>query len=86
MLMGRQRELNHACMLTYVGTHGKTGILCADKQAMDSGLMYLCSNELKFKQDEKGLHFRRAASLLMTRGPPTTMSAYYNLEKALLCF
>lgn len=48
--------------------------------------MYPCSNWLKLKQDEKGLHFRVAALLLMTRGPPTAISAYYNLEMALLRF
>lgn len=64
----------------------RRGYLRADKSEMDSSLMYLCSNWLKLKQDEKGLHFRVAALLLMTRGPPTAISAYYNLEMARLCF
>lgn len=57
-----------------------------DKLEKDRNLMYLYSNWLKLKQNEKGLHFRAAALLLMTRGPPTAISAYYNLEMALLCF
>lgn len=62
------------------------GIIYAGKQETDNRLMHLCSNGSKLKQDEKGLHFSGAALVLMTRGPPTAISAYYNLEIALLCF
>lgn len=56
-----------------------------DKSEMDGSLMYRRSNWLKLKQDEKGLHFGVAASLLMTGGaPPTAISAYYNSEMARL--
>lgn len=84
----KNRRWIHAYLWTYMGTprHSQTEILYAAKQAMDSRLMYLCCNGLKLKQDEKGLHFRGAALLLMTRGPPTAISAYYNFEIALLCF
>lgn len=67
-------------------SHSQTEILCADKQVMDGSLMYLCTNWLKLELDEKGLHLRGAALLLMTRGPPTAIAAYYYLEMALLCF
>lgn len=47
--------------------------------------MYRRGNWLKLKQDEKGLHFGVAASLLMTGGAPSTaISAYYNSEMARL--
>lgn len=87
VLAGRKKEVN-LCLYANVWKHTQTyrEIWYADKQAMDSRLMYLCSNGLKLKQDKKGLHFREAALPLMTRGPPTAISAYYNLEMALLCF
>lgn len=64
----------------------QTGIFDADKQATKSKIMYICGNGLKLKQDGKGLCFGAAELLLMTRGAPTAISAYYNLEMALLCF
>ena len=76
----------HTDTHTHTDRHSQTETLYADKQAVDSRLMYLCSNGLNLKQDEKGLHFRGATLLLMTRGPPTAISAYYNLEMAFLCF